>query len=555
MAHESTANLNAQPVPSNRRQFLRRAGQTVAAAATLVSLPSSVVEAAAETQASEAKTGSPGGGRAEKAYEIRRRAALYQKELPAVEHLPNGDDGLYPSRIASFTKGLPHNQLGEVDVKSYAALITALADGNPMLFSRIPCGGKAKLVNPQAAFAYELEGTDSHNLGMSPSPAFNSAEAAGEMVELYWQALARDIPFARYHSHIVTRSAAAELSKLTAFRAPKVAGRITPAVLFRGHTESDAVGPYVSQFLWKDVPYGALTITQRIRTAVPELDFLTSYPAWLAVQNGGETWANQYDPTPRYIRNGRDLAEYVHQDFSYQAFLNACLILLGMGAPRDDRNPYKHAKSEAGFCTFGAPHLLDAVARVANCGLKAAWYQKWAVHRRLRPEEFGGRVHNQWTGAAAYALHRDVLKSSAIEAVFKQHGSHLLPQAYPEGCPLHPAYPAGHAVIAGACATILKAFFDESFHVPTPVVASDDGLALTPYQGSPLTVGGELDKLASNVALGRDFAGVHWRSDSVEGLKLGEAVALGVLTDMKDCFNERFGGFSLTKFDGEIIAI
>ena len=27
-----------------------------------------------------------------------------------------------------------------------------------------------------------------------------------------------------------------------------------------------------------------------------------------------------------------------------------------------------------------------------NRALKAAWYQKWSVHRRLRPEEFGGRL-------------------------------------------------------------------------------------------------------------------------------------------------------------------
>src|SRR5262249_446464 len=33
-----------------------------------------------------------------------------------------------------------------------------------------------------------------------------------------------------------------------------------------------------------------------------------------------------------------------------------------------------------------------------------------------------------------------------------------------------------------------------------------------PYTGAALTVGGELNKLASNIALGRDAAGVHYRS-------------------------------------------
>ncbi len=38
----------------------------------------------------------------------------------------------------------------------------------------------------------------------------------------------------------------------------------------------------------------------------------------------------------------------------------------------------------------------------------------------------------------------------------------LLPMAFPEGSPMHPAYGAGHATVAGACVTILKAFFDTS---------------------------------------------------------------------------------------------
>jgi hypothetical protein len=47
-----------------------------------------------------------------------------------------------------------------------------------------------------------------------------------------------------------------------------------------------------------------------------------------------------------------------------------------------------------------------------------------------------------------------------IEAGFG--GAALLPQVFPEGAPTHPAYGAGHATVAGACVTILKAWFDES---------------------------------------------------------------------------------------------
>jgi hypothetical protein len=68
-------------------------------------------------------------------------------------------------------------------------------------------------------------------------------------------------------------------------------------------------------------------------------------------------------------------------------------------------------------------------------------------------------------------------------------------------------------------------------------------------------VGGELNKLAANVAIGRNGAGVHWRSDAWESLKLGEAVAISILQDFKGCFNERFEGFRLTKFDGARVIV
>jgi hypothetical protein len=44
---------------------------------------------------------------------------------------------------------------------------------------------------------------------------------------------------------------------------------------------------------------------------------------------------------------------------------------------------------------------------------------------------------------------------------------------------------------------MLKALFNEAFVIPDPVMASDDGLSLAPYSGPPLTVGGELNKLAA----------------------------------------------------------
>ena len=48
---------------------------------------------------------------------------------------------------------------------------------------------------------------------------------------------------------------------------------------------------------------------------------------------------------------------------------------------------------------------------------------------------------------------------------------------------------------------------------------------------------------------------MHWRSDGIEGLKLGEAVAIGIMTDLRMTCPEPFTGFSFTKFDGSTITI
>lgn len=52
---------------------------------------------------------------------------------------------------------------------------------------------------------------------------------------------------------------------------------------------------------------------------------------------------------------------------------------------------------------------------------------------------------------------------------------------------------------------MLKAAFNECFAIPNRVTSSDDGLSLVPYTAA-WTVAGELNKLASNIAFGREAA-------------------------------------------------
>ena len=568
---QRNANLNRTSPEDGgygRREFLSRVlGATAASIAGVGSISGKDGEPGAAATGPESALPKGALKRREQAYKIRYDAAVFEKGQPIAPHPDNGDDAGFESKIGSYSKGLPHNEVGEVDPSAYRQLLAALESGEPADFEAIPMIGGLKLADPQAAYCFEMEGADSHRLGMLAPPAFSSAWAAGEMVELYWRALLRDVPFIKYASDPLAGQAVADLSALSEFRGPKSDGAVTAGTLFRGNTAGDLSGPHISQFLLRDVPYGAMTIVQRYRTTSPGDDHMTDYGAWLKIQNGmPATTANKFDPTPRYLRNGRDLGEFVHRDFTYQAFLNACLILLGFGrAALDSTSPYLASAIQDGFVTFGSPHILDLVARAASAALRAAWCQKWLVHRRLRPETFAGRVHNRVAGMADtripsavlnyYPIHAEVFSSKAADKVFGKTGAYLLPQAYPEGSPLHPSYPSGHAAIAGACVTVLKAFFKESFLIPNPVQANEDGLTLLPVPGPRFTIGGELNKLASNIGLGRDFAGIHWRSDTTESLKLGEAVAISILQNVKTTTNRNFAGFSLTKFDGTAVTV
>ena len=74
-----------------------------------------------------------------------------------------------------------------------------------------------------------------------------------------------------------------------------------------------------------------------------------------------------------------------------------------------------------------------------------------------------------------------------------------------------------------------------------------------------MTIIGELNKLASNAALGRDFAGVHYRCDGDCGIGLGEKYAITYLVDIAKEYHEShiglFTGWLLEKFDGTRIRI
>jgi hypothetical protein len=366
--------------------------------------------------------------------------------------------------------------------------------------------------------------------------------------------------------------------------------------LFRGVAPGEQVGPYLSQFLLigntginnaQDIAdgmitYGSLRVDQRVRFATPKRDYMQTWTEWLDVQNGADVRGRECYATPayRFIATPRDLATYVHYDALYEAYLNACLILLGLEAPVDPGLPFElkdYRDKQQGFAQFGGPHILTLVTEVATRALKAVRYQKFNVHRRLRPEGVGGWMHQRRKANDIIRNRLQVLEnmeaaldgSSGIGAMLNQLNempdNWLLPMAFPEGSPAHPSYGAGHGTVAGACVTILKAWFDHGWnlvHNGSPIayesrIVGDNESELHDVSATlnrPLTLEGELNKLAANISIGRNWAGVHYYSDYYESFRLGEQIAIGLLEEQKLTYGENFS-MIVPLFDGSVVRI
>ncbi|MDZ7992259.1 MAG: vanadium-dependent haloperoxidase [Nostoc sp. EfeVER01] len=509
----------------------------------------------------------------DKAYRVRLQAAALERNIPIPAHPANGDEERYPNKIGSDSRGLPHNELGEVKLEAYNSLTRALTTQNPNDYENIILGGTRKLVNPQGALAISLEGINAAQIAVPSPPFLASASRAAEAVELYWQALLRDVPLSKLQNNTdnpKVLAAVEDLNKLSAFQGPKQNGRVTPQTLFRGSVNYVGSGsstkyvtppgvldgPYLSQFLLLTIPWGTQSVSPLIRTALPGNDFLLNFQEWLTVQNGGSSGKSiKYDPKNRYIVTVRDLGEYAH--IGGPTYVGASLILGSIGTPLNPGNPYVRSRTQSGSAaTFAVGHLQALLNLGTSRAIRASYWQKYYVHRILRPEAYGGLVYNNIVNKAQYPINSEVFNSQALAQTFSTFGTYLLPQAYPEAAPIHSSYTGGAAATAGVNVTLLKAFFDENFVIPSPVVPDPkDPTKVIAYSGSPLTVGGELNKLATNYAIGRGHGGIHWRSDGSAALALGEEVAISLLRDERLGYKEIFNGFTFTKFDGTRVTV
>ncbi len=291
---------------------------------------------------------------------------------------------------------------------------------------------------------------------------------------------------------------------------------------------------------------------------------MTTTATYVAAQNAAPGPPALPLGPPEHLRNGRGLASYTYNDVLYQAYLIANQVLETHKHPANPGSPYAtvglppnavaKSKTQKAFATFGGPDVSALIGYVANEALKAVWWQKWFVHLRHRPEAGGNLVHLRKSNPPLVPpTPRDLVVNSAAVAASAaaNGGSFYLSQAFPQGSPTHPAYPTGHGTVAGACITVLKFFWDGNAVVgdytatpfqPLAKQSNPTGSALVNAPGNPaLTLDGELHKLASNISFGHGVhAGIHWRTDTVESIRLGEKVALSILQDHAATYNEKF---------------
>jgi len=282
----------------SRRAFLKGLG----AASATIPLTAIVAHAAERTRLPDVLSNTRSdevdlNGRPHEAYERRLNAAKEDRKVQLGDQSNNGDEALYPSGIANYTKGFAHNSFGEVDLNVYGSYLAAVRTGKRADFDSLPMGGTEPLVDPQSGLAFDLETVDVSQNSIPPFDTLNSPGLAAQMIEAYWMALTRDVQFSNYATDPSIAAAAAELSSLSSYTGPKIGGSVTPQALFRGFTAPELIGPYISQFFLQPFSIGPMP-SSGYMTTLPG-DFGTDPASWLNIQNGAPAPLQKSNPDPQ----------------------------------------------------------------------------------------------------------------------------------------------------------------------------------------------------------------------------------------------------------------
>lgn len=395
-----------------------------------------------------------------------------------------------------------------------------------------------------------------------------------EMIEVYEKSLLRDVPFIDIQNNTndgVSRAISSinNYNNISAYNGPlNIFNKVTNRTLFRGIGKDETIGPYVSQFLILPFKYNGIAIEQKYPVE-DDVEQTTNYNHYLEIQRGKITGSPNFSGEHKYVYSGRVLGSLVHNDPMYCVYYNAAIIGIQNGLSFE----YNGTDETSAWTDQGPPDCLASIAEVSLGALKVAWNSKYNIGLKLRPEAMAHRIdqiiNNVFVGREFDTIKTHLMHGkSTLDAIFSQNSNHLLKLMYPEGSPTHPSYPAGHAVLAGACVTVLKAFFKTHDSTLNPLLwpktpqHSLDGDTIQNYKlldKNDLTICGEFNKLASNMSIGRNIAGVHYRADGDFGIDLGEKFAIKFLQtkllEYVSVYNGMITHFIVEKMNGDLIKI
>ena len=251
----------------------------------------------------------------------------------------------------------------------------------------------------------------------------------------------------------------------------------------------------------------------------------TTRTEWEALQDGSIPIQQALgEPMPRFASTGRGWASLADQDPPITIPETIARELVITAGPSSRFPPLR---TESGFVSYGGLMWLQgSIGQASLAAMDEAWRLKW-LYRRQRPEEL-------WPRAVAGELHPDFLQHAGW--LVERFGSYL-PMIYAPGSPLHPDWVSGHAVLAGAGFTILKATFADQ-----------------PYQGSG-SLHRELDLAAWLMSFGRLAAGIHTRSSLTAGLMLGQHHAIQLLNQQTANSTLPLGDTVFLGFNGQMVRL
>jgi membrane-associated phospholipid phosphatase len=468
--------------------------------------------------------------------------------------VPFTSDTLLLNSRAVFSKGFSHPDDKGPSGSAYSTFVSGLQNRNFQNISSVNNTFK-RIVDSYCVCDYELMGKFKSCFTIQPSPNALSEHAAAELVEVYNMAVARDVKISEWNTSPIITEVLASLNLVKQnLDGPLENGNITVNTLFRGSSQGDLIGPYVSQFLFYPITIGAFTIDQKYVSPAPNVDYLTTVSSFLNAWNGAIISPTETGNT-RYLITIRDCANYIHLDQMWQPFYMAASILQNLGIPLS--GPTVASRTGAKFINLGAIDLFTTMVEAGKLAMNATWSYKYN-QLRYRPEEMAYQVHLTKTDSGL-AFPNSLLSNPVLQKIYDANGNYLMPQAYKEGSPAHPSFPSGHATLAGSMITIIKAFFKITDTTTIRAkIPNSDGSELQDYlvNGQPvfLKVNDELDKLASNCGIFRNLAGIHYRRDAEDGILLGEKVAIQLLQELCKKYSSDVT-FTLKKRDGTTITI